>query len=959
MQHSLFPSQRPKHDYIFFALGIVACVAAYSLRGYSPFQPPSFGNNAVKEHALDSLKRAYRLAPDSLTTSYEVSYESSHLDSLSRFLTDSLGLAGALDYCRRHDMLELTNRLELDPKSEFRGGALSFGRRSGGSQRRNEFTDTATYERHERYEHILWFSRQGTIVKTESLHRLTLPSDSRDTAQIIRVLAALAPSTLVPTTLESSTTAPSTTASAAALARWRYTQTADEHTITTILSTNANNDRFGFQSRLTIRARQASAPVAAYRVTWERSIDLPSDLSSIGANAKASAGASARASAGTAKTNQDDDDSFPVKKIVHIGTISLLIAMACMLFITYFLRMRKRLSSLALSLSIGAITVAWIALQGPGRGVHSFWELLFVIFLMFCFAGFIMYGIPFAGMVALMRESFAEKFYTIKRIFAFVAAPRTAPAPHHSFYVGRSILFGLSLGAMLAAIGLVQIYALDALGLGSWTVKELFDSTSYSLILDAPAMPALVPATIFFFSGIIFFSLFVLPTIFYRFVPERWFQRSSPATSRITTSSGGVGLSNGMSNSMSASTGTSAETFARLDLRFWLMVFFTCVGLALWRYLQTESWQYALVDGIVQGLWAAFVLRRFDVLTLALMVFVALTLNEINLLQAFPVLQGSWLLGGAAVLSLGIVAYRRAPEPVSENEYKPEFLLEKEENARLHQELAAAKTVQQRLLPTSVPIVNSIEMCAACIPAYEVGGDYYDFFQLDHKRLGILIGDVSGKGISAAFYITLAKGVIVSQVRQEGSPAEVLHRVNALLYGVMERGKFVSMIYGVFDLETRIFSFANAGHNPALMRLADGSTQFIPSRGMALGLDKGPRFDKAVVNAEIRMNAGDTLVLYTDGVTEAMNGNNEEYTEERLLRVAARTKTSGANSTNGSTVNDIVSTIIDDVRDFTGRAPQHDDITVVALRSLPSSLTTTTEAALGGAGTAIGALGTL
>jgi sigma-B regulation protein RsbU (phosphoserine phosphatase) len=204
------------------------------------------------------------------------------------------------------------------------------------------------------------------------------------------------------------------------------------------------------------------------------------------------------------------------------------------------------------------------------------------------------------------------------------------------------------------------------------------------------------------------------------------------------------------------------------------------------------------------------------------------------------------------------------------------------------------------------------------------GGDYYDFFPLDDTHLGILIGDVSGKGMSAAFYITLAKGVILSQIQQSLSPADVLCKVNKLLYDTMERGKFISLIYGVFNTATMEFTYAQAGHNPILHRKSDSSTEMLPARGLALGLDSGHVFNHATTNHSVHLDAGDSLILYTDGVTEAVNLSGEEFDIKGLLHSA------GKNSADSLA---LLQAIITDVQTFIGKAKQHDDITLVVIKN--------------------------
>jgi sigma-B regulation protein RsbU (phosphoserine phosphatase) len=351
----------------------------------------------------------------------------------------------------------------------------------------------------------------------------------------------------------------------------------------------------------------------------------------------------------------------------------------------------------------------------------------------------------------------------------------------------------------------------------------------------------------------------------------------------------------------------------------------TSLAWGLFEAIQGISVPAILVQGVFRASVGFAVLYFGDILAVIAFVVVESLLGSIGIFATHPfllIVMGILLL---LLVGAGFIAYRNTPETVSEADYKPNFLSLLEENERMHQEIAAAKSVQQKLLPRSMPTFESVVVSAACIPAYEVGGDYYDFFPLDDKRLGVLIGDVSGKGISAAFYITLAKGVIVSQVRGIGSPSDVLHRVNALLYGVMERGKFVSMIYGIYNTHSREFSFANAGHNPLVVRRTSGEVNTISAKGMAIGLDKGERFERAVTTDTVTLEKDDCILLYTDGVTEAMNTNNDEYGEERMIQAVQAAPLNPA---------DIVSAALADVRKFVGKAHQHDDITLVALQAV-------------------------
>jgi phosphoserine phosphatase RsbU/P len=206
-----------------------------------------------------------------------------------------------------------------------------------------------------------------------------------------------------------------------------------------------------------------------------------------------------------------------------------------------------------------------------------------------------------------------------------------------------------------------------------------------------------------------------------------------------------------------------------------------------------------------------------------------------------------------------------------------------------------------------------------------VGGDYYDFVELGPRKLAVLVGDVSGKGIQAAFYMTLTKGFVKALCRADPSPASVLRRLNELFLESAPRGVFITMVYGVIDLEEGTFTHARAGHNPVFHTSArHGSTQILKPFGLAIGLTGGPAFDASLVEETVKLEVGDTLVLYTDGITESVNRRRAQYGEERL---EARLKRLGASS-----AGDAIRVIAEDVHAFIGGVGQQDDMTLVVLR---------------------------
>tara|TARA_R110000868_G_scaffold259361_4_gene517250 strand:- start:14447 stop:16552 length:2106 start_codon:yes stop_codon:yes gene_type:complete len=257
-------------------------------------------------------------------------------------------------------------------------------------------------------------------------------------------------------------------------------------------------------------------------------------------------------------------------------------------------------------------------------------------------------------------------------------------------------------------------------------------------------------------------------------------------------------------------------------------------------------------------------------------------------------------------------------------DYVPEYIEDLAKEERVKQELDIARTVQKTFLPSTTPDIPGFDAAAICFPAQETGGDYYDIICLDDKRAAIAIGDVSGKGIQAAFYMTFAKGVIHSLCTIFPSPKMLLYRVNKLFNQHATRGTFISMIYGVLNSTDRTFTYIRAGHNPMLIKKADGRVSWLQPKGVAIGMCKGEVFNKVMEEDTISIEKGDVLVLYTDGITEAQNEEENFYDEERLFKLLKREKTDSAK--------ELRDLIIKDVRTFIGDALQYDDMTLVVIK---------------------------
>ncbi len=239
-------------------------------------------------------------------------------------------------------------------------------------------------------------------------------------------------------------------------------------------------------------------------------------------------------------------------------------------------------------------------------------------------------------------------------------------------------------------------------------------------------------------------------------------------------------------------------------------------------------------------------------------------------------------------------------------------------------ELNAAREVQRKLLPASVPSLPGFDIAADCFPAQEVGGDYYDFFS-HADELTIPIADVSGKGISAGLLMTLTKGALVTQLQGGASVIRILGSVNQAIRASSESRMFVSMAVARLHAAEREISILRAGHNPPLLIRRTGAPSWITPPGLALGLGGAALFDSVTREERIALDPGDVLVLYTDGVTEAMNSTSEEFGEVRLASTVSAHREESAGG--------IRDAIVDAVKAFRSGAPPNDDLTLVIVRA--------------------------
>ncbi len=246
------------------------------------------------------------------------------------------------------------------------------------------------------------------------------------------------------------------------------------------------------------------------------------------------------------------------------------------------------------------------------------------------------------------------------------------------------------------------------------------------------------------------------------------------------------------------------------------------------------------------------------------------------------------------------------------------------ERVRMTRELEIARQVQMKLLPKRSPEIPGFDIAGICIPALEVGGDYYDFIDLPDGNIGIAVGDVSGKGLPAAIYMTLTKGIVQSHADHQLPPGVVLSKVNQLLYRSIEKGNFVSMFYAVLSVNSRKMTLSRAGHNPAVFLFENAGQISLKPNGLALGIEKGEVFDRVIQDQDLQLYPGNVILFYTDGYTEAMNEQKEEFGEDRLIAALQEVRHLPSEK--------IISHISQKIRQFAGSAPQHDDMTMVVVK---------------------------
>ena len=245
------------------------------------------------------------------------------------------------------------------------------------------------------------------------------------------------------------------------------------------------------------------------------------------------------------------------------------------------------------------------------------------------------------------------------------------------------------------------------------------------------------------------------------------------------------------------------------------------------------------------------------------------------------------------------------------------------EKQKIERDLDLARKIQQGLLPQCIPDMNGLDICGEMIPAMQVGGDYFDLIQVSDSKLFVIVGDVSGKGLSASLYMTKLQTMIKLSCTDNRSPKDVLTEINRRMYEELDRSWFVTITLALFDMEYNTLKFCRAGHMPVVVA-TNGTVQSYRTDGMGVGMEKGIIFEKSLVEEVVKLKPGQIYAFFTDGITEAMNERSELFGDDNLNNILKnKSKVRSA---------DIVNEIWSSVKTFRGTAEVNDDMTLVVVK---------------------------
>lgn len=577
--------------------------------------------------------------------------------------------------------------------------------------------------------------------------------------------------------------------------------------------------------------------------------------------------------------NPDRYDKSDVSNILDIIRVALLALFAFVFIVVFFRRAMARLldvkSALVDAMVLGILQGIFVILFtwnfSEAMNSAPLWGVVLLNLILFSLtAGAIaVFVFMIAGVTdSVVRESYAEKLSTLTLL------------RHGDFQnrpMGASLLRGISLAGILLGVSIVAFLLFPDLHIAS---EELLSNDRSIRPVIGYAFSAF-PAAYFY----TFLWMVGIGTLAYRF---------------------------------SASPG-------------FLILLVTATG-ALIQIgpLTIDSGYTALAVSAVFSLILALSFVRHDILTVMIAIFVARLLWRLSegfLISGTPgwidLMLAGIFIGSLIVLGILGITSKRTPHDV--DIYVPEYITEMASQERIKRELEIARQVQTFFLPGKMPEVQSLDLAGMCLSATEVGGDYYDFIELDDGRMAFILGDVSGKGIQAAFFMTLVKGIIQTLSQLDYSSVDVMRKLNHLFYRNAPPGTFMSVIYGVFDPFEKTFAFARAGHNPPIFyRAAQSSAVGLRPRGMAVGFTDSKKFDPNIEGFTVQLMVGDSIVFYTDGFSEAMNRSRELYGDDRLVAKVSQIGNKSAS--------DILRLMTEDVHHFIEGMGRTDDMTMVVMK---------------------------
>jgi len=270
-------------------------------------------------------------------------------------------------------------------------------------------------------------------------------------------------------------------------------------------------------------------------------------------------------------------------------------------------------------------------------------------------------------------------------------------------------------------------------------------------------------------------------------------------------------------------------------------------------------------------------------------------------------------LNGLLALIVGLITY-------TYEQMKGQIEREARERGKLENEMRIARDIQTELLPKDFPSIQGIDIFGFSVPARHVGGDCFDVIRIDDERLAVTIGDVSGKGTPAAILMANVQAAVRVLTESGVEPARLIDRVNRLVHGYTEESTFITFFYAVLNTRSRELAYVNAGHNPPCVLRANGSREYLETGGLVIGIMPSTEYSAG----KAKLSIGDSLVLFTDGITEATNPNDEMYGDDRLEELLVRHRHSPAR--------EIEERVYTSIKDFTAGAAQTDDLTMVIVK---------------------------